>query len=178
MFLSMLSAWTIGAMASKKASESSPVSRWIASASGLRGQRPGGDDDVLPFGRRQAGDLAALDGDVGVAVDGRGDGIGEADAVDRQRAAGRQLVRIGLAHDQRTAAPHFLVQQADGIVLVVVGAEAVGADELGEALREVGLGHALGPHFVEHDPGAGFRRLPGRFGAGEAAADDVDGLGI
>ena len=28
-----------------------------------RGERAGGDDDAVPVGRRQAGDLAALDGD-------------------------------------------------------------------------------------------------------------------
>ena len=33
-----------------------------------------------------------------------------------------------------------------------------------------------GPHFVQHDRHAGLRRLPGGFGAGEAAADDVDGI--
>ena len=31
--------------------------------------------------------------------------------IDRQRAAGWQLVRIGRAHDQRTGAPHLFVQQ-------------------------------------------------------------------
>jgi hypothetical protein len=32
-----------------------------------------------------------------------------------------------------------------------------------------------GPHFVQHDGNAGLRDLPGGFGTGEAAADDVMG---
>ena len=68
------------------------------------------------------------------------------------------------------------MQQADRIVLGVVGPETVGAHQLGEAVGMVRIGLRHRPHFVEHDGGAGFGRLPGGFGAGEAAADDVDGF--
>ena len=97
----------------------------------------------------------------------------EAVAVDGERAAGRQLVGISRAHDQRARAAHLLVQQADGVVLGVVGAEGVGADEFGEGLGEMGLGAARGPHLVEHDGDARLRELPGRLAAREPAAHDV-----
>ena len=50
--MSMLSAWTMGAMASKKASASAPVSAADRLGQGGRGQRAGGDD---PLARRPAG---------------------------------------------------------------------------------------------------------------------------
>ena len=60
---------------------------------------------------------------------------GEALAVDRQRAAGRHLAGVGGGHDQRAAAAHLGVQQADGVVLPVVRAEGVGTDQLGQVRR-------------------------------------------
>ena len=118
----------------RRPAQSSPVLRQDRLGQGRGGQRPAGDDDVAPILRRPAGDLLADHGDVGMVVDRARHGVGKAVPIDRQRAAGRQLVLVGRAHDQRTAAPHLLMQQADGILLVVVGAEAVGADQLGEAV--------------------------------------------
>ena len=97
--------------------------------------------------------------------------------VDRERAAGRQLVRVGGAHDQRAGAAHFLVDHADRVVGGIVGAEGVGADQLGEAIGEMGLGAAHRPHLVQYDRHARLCELPGRLTASEAAADDVNGLG-
>ena len=82
--------------------------------------------------------------------------------VHRQRAAGGQPVRVGGAQDQRSGAAHLLMQQADGIVFRIVGAEGVGADELGEPVGLVRIGGANGAHLVQHDRAAGLRRLPGR----------------
>ena len=65
---------------------------------------------------------------------------GEAVAVDGQGAAGRHLVGVGAGHDDRVQRPHLGVQQADGVVLPVVGAEGVGADQLGQAVGVVGVG--------------------------------------
>ena len=142
--MSIVSKWTIGAMASKKASASAPVSSAIASASDGRGQRAGGDDRLVPFGGRQAGDLLALDGDQRMRFEPGGHGGGKAVAVDGQRAAGRHLVGVARRHDQRAGKPHLGMQQPDRIVLGVVGAEGVGADELGQAigLVRVGAAHA------------------------------------
>jgi hypothetical protein len=50
-----------------------------------------------------------------------GDGSGKSVAVDRQRAAGRNLVGVGGAHDQRAQPAHFGVQQPDRVVGGVVG---------------------------------------------------------
>ena len=68
----------------------------------------------------------------GCGCERRRDRGGKAVAVDRQRAAGRHLIGVGRAHDQRAEPAHLLVQQADRVVLLVVGAERIGADQFGE----------------------------------------------
>jgi hypothetical protein len=94
--------------------------------------------------------------------------------VDRQCGAGGDAVPVAGAHDQRTQRAHFLVEQADGIVLGIVGAETVGADHLGEAVGLVRWSHvSAAAHFAEADAQARFGELPGSFAAREAAADDV-----
>ena len=105
-----------------------------------------------------------------------GDGGGKSVAVDRERAAGGHLVGVGGAHDQRAQPAHFGVQQADRIVGGVIGAERIGADELGEAVGAVRLGHPDRAHLVQHDRDARPGDLPGGFGAGKAGADDMHGL--
>ena len=80
----------------------------------------------------------AVDLDQRMVVQRLGDGGGKAVAVDRERAAGRHLVGVGRAHDQRAQPAHFGVQQADGVVGGIVGAERVGADQFGEARRSGG----------------------------------------
>ncbi len=51
------------------------------------------------------------------------DGRGESHAIDRKRTTGRQFMGIGRTHDERIRAPHLLVQQTDGIVFPIVGAQ-------------------------------------------------------
>jgi hypothetical protein len=68
------------------------------------------------------------------------------------------------------------MQETDRIGLGVVGAKGVGADQLGEAVRLMRLGHALGAHFVQHDWDAALSDLPGGFGARKPAADHVYGM--
>ena len=75
--------------------------------------------------------------------------------------------------DERAGPAHFLVQQADGIVDGVVGAEGIGADQFGQPVGAMGLGAAHGPHFMEDDGNAGAGELPGRLAAGKAAAHDM-----
>ena len=78
-------------------------------------------------------------------------------------------------HDQRAEFPHFLVEQADGVVLRIVGAEAVRADHLGKPIGFVGRGHvAAAAHFAEANLESGLGELPRGFGSGEPAADDVN----
>ena len=138
-----------------------------------RGKRSGGDDDAVPVGRRQR-DLAARERDQRMGFQRRRHRGGKAVAVDRQRAARRDLVAIRRAHDERAEPAHLLMQQADGIVRGVVGAERIGADQLGIAVGLVRGGRPLRPHLVQRDRHAGLRELPGGLRAGEAAADDMD----
>ena len=70
---------------------------------------------------------------------------------------------------------HLAVDDADRVVQRVVGAERIGADELGEALGAVRFGAAQRAHFVQDDGNVGLGDLPSRLAAGEAAADDVNG---
>ena len=119
------------------------------------------------------GDFLAHDGDQRMRRDRVGDRLREALAIDGQRRARRHAVRVGRAHDQRAEPPHLLLQEADGVI-ELVAAERVGADELGEPIGLVDRGRPHRPHLVEHHAHAERRRLPGGFGAGEPAADDVD----
>ena len=76
---------------------------------------------------------------------------------------------------ERAERAHLLVEQADGIVLGIVGAEAVRADHLGEAVGLVRRSRvAAAAHFAQAHAQARLGELPGGFGTGEAAADDVD----
>ena len=70
------------------------------------------------------------------------------------------------------------MQQADGVVGGVVGAERIGADEFGEAFGAVRLGHPQRAHLVQDDANARIGDLPGGFRAGEAAANDMDGVSL
>ncbi len=139
-----------------------------------RCQRSGGDNDVIPAGRR-CGNLLAPDFDQRLAFQRCRDRCGKAVAVDRERAAGRKLVRIGCAHDQRAERPHLGVQNSDGARLRVIGAERVGANKLGELFGLMCRGRAHRPHFVQHDWHTPAGELPGGFGTGKATADDVNG---
>jgi len=78
-------------------------------------------------------------------------------------------------HDDRAQPAHLGVQQADSVARPVVGAEGVGADQLGQAIGLVGVGAAHRPHLVQHHGYAGFGDLPGGLGAGQAAADHMHG---
>ena len=82
---------------------------------------------------------------------------------------------VGSAHDQRTERAHLLVEQADRIVLGIVGAEAVRADHLGEPVGLVRRRRvAAAAHLAEPHAKARLGELPGGLGPGEAAADDLD----
>ena len=102
------------------------------------GERAGGDDDARPVGGRQAANLAAVDGDEGVGLEPGGDLLGEGHPVDGQRAAGGDGVAVGAGDDEASRPTHLPVQEADGVLLVVVGAEGIGADELGQGRRSGG----------------------------------------
>ena len=116
----------------------------------------------------------AIDRDQRLGFQRAGDRGGETVAIDGERAAGRQLVAVGRAHHQRIEAAHFGMQKADGAALGIVGAERVGADQLGELSGLVCGGRAKRPHFVQHHWHAAARELPGGLGTRKAAADDMN----
>ena len=131
--MSIESRCTIGAMASKKASASSPVSLRMAAA---RAGEVSGPVAMMTLSQSGGGSATSPRSSVisGWASSAADTAAGKAVAVDRERAAGRHLVGVGGAHDQRAEPAHLLVQQADGVVLRVVGAERVGADQFGIAV--------------------------------------------
>ena len=175
----MESRCTIGAIASKNASAFSSVSSRMASASGAEVRGPVATMTLRPVRRRQAGDFGAVDLDQRMVVQRLGDGGRKAVAIDRQRAAGGHLVGVGRAHDQRAQPAHFGVQQADRVVGGVVGAERIGADQFGEAIGAVGLGHPCRAHLVQHDAERRHwrpaRRLPSRRGRRRSTCTVSDG---
>ena len=137
--MSIESKWTIGAIASKKASASSPVSWRMASASAGEVSGPVATMTLSQSaGGRPATSPRSMvtSGCVGKRC---GDGIGEAFAIDGERAAGGHLVEVAHPHDQRAGAAQLFVEEADGVGLAIVGAERVGADQLGETVGLVRL---------------------------------------
>ena len=84
-------------------------------------------------------------------------------------------VLLRRAHDERAKRAHLLMEQPDRIMLGVVRAEAVGADHFREAVGLVRWSRvAAAAHFAQADAEPGFGKLPGGFGPGEAAADNVN----
>ena len=136
------------------------------------GQRTRGDDDRAPV--RQPVDPPALYLDERLGLQRGGDGIGEVLPVHGERAAGGQARAVGAGHDERARPAHLFVQQADGVVLGIVGTEGVGADELRELPRLVGGRRRFGAHLEEHRAHTAPRELPAGLRAGKPAADNLD----
>src|SRR4029077_16037116 len=93
--------------------------------------------------------------------------------IDSKRAAGGQLVLIGRSENERPRSPPLLMQQANRIAGPIVGAEGVGAYELGKRRGLMRLGALHWAHLMQDDRNTGRRELPGGFAAGQATADDV-----
>ena len=130
----------MGAIASKKASWSSPPTRRMSSASAGEVSGP-----VATMARpHSAGGSPATSSRTmrhqRLRRQRLGDRGREAVPVDRQRPARRQLVAVAHRHDQRAQPAHLLVQQADRVAHRVVGAERVRADQLGQPVGLVRLG--------------------------------------
>ena len=142
-----------------------------------RGQRAGGDDRLVPFGGRQAGDFLAHDGDQRMGFDLGRHGRGKTVAVDGKRAAGRNLV--GDRRHAMISEPASRISACSTPTALVSASSERKELEQTSSARPVGLvriGAANGAHFVQDDGNAGLGRLPCGFRAGEAAADDVDGI--
>src|SRR6059058_330814 len=75
---------------------------------------------------------------------------GSALAVDRQRRTCGDAMPVCCSNDQRAKGTHFLVEQANGIVIGIIGSETVGADHLRKAIRLVRRrGLAAAAHLAE-----------------------------
>ncbi len=128
-------------------------------APAARRERAGGDDRRPRL--RQPVDALADDLDVGMRRQRRGDALGEALAVHRQRRSGGHLVHVALREDQRSQVAHLLVEQAHRVALGIVAAEAVRADQLGEPVGVVrGRRAARSAHLGKAHPAARLRELP------------------
>ena len=154
-------------------------SRFLADGFGKPGrrQRSCSDDDIVPLFGRKAGHFLANHRDQRLGFDRSGYRIRKAVAIDRESAACGHLVAIGRRHDQRSGEPHFRMQNAHRTGGRIIRAKRIRADQFGKAIGLVGVGHALAAHFVEDHGNAAAGNLPGRFRAGETAADYVDGGG-
>ena len=176
MSMSIVSKWTIGAIASKKASASAPVAAAIASASD---GEVSGPVAMIAWSQSSGGRPATSSRAIVISGCASMRAVTACENPSRSTAsappAGTWL-RVAARHDQRAGKPHLGMQQPDRIGLGIVGAEGVGADQLGQAVGLVRVGAAHRAHLVQHDRHAGFGRLPGGFRTGEAAADDVDGF--
>ena len=139
-----------------------------------RGEWTRRDDDAVPVFGRNVVDGFANDRDVRMGFERRGDVFRETFAVDCQGAASRHRMLAALGDDQAIGPAHFFMQHADSVGCMIVGAERVGADEFCQLVGLVGLGSAHAAHLMDDDGHAHVRGLPGCFGPGHAAANDVD----
>ena len=82
---------------------------------------------------------------------------------------------VGAAHYERAEAAHFLVEQADRVVVGIVAAKTVRADHFGEPVAVVGRGGvAATAHLGKANTKPRLGKLPRGFGPGQPAADDVN----
>ena len=81
--------------------------------------------------------------------------------------AGRKKL---FAHLKRLAK----AQEADRIVLFVVGTKGIRAHQLGKLAGLMSCRRASWSHFMQNDRHATARELPSRLGTGEPAADDMN----
>ena len=136
----------------------------------LRGQRPGGDDrrpafrqSIAPFAHYRA---------VRMLLQGALDFGGKYVAIDGHGRSGGNACFFARLHYQAVQPPHFIVQQADRVLVAVVGSKAVGTDQFGKAIGLVrGCHLTRTAHFRQADAKAAPRQLPRRLAAGETAAN-------
>ena len=157
--MSIESRCTTGAMASKKARSRSPVSAPMAAASFGEVNGPVAMMTLVQSAGRQPVDLLAHDLDQRMGGDRRRDMRRKSRPVDGERAARRQLMRVGRGHDQRIEAAHFAMQHADGARLRIIGAKRIGADEFGEIARAMRRRLPHRAHLVQDDAQTSWRAI-------------------
>ena len=98
-----------------------------------------------------ARDLLAADIDQRMAFERGGDGCRKSLAVDRQRAAGRDLIGSAVRMMSEPSRRISSCSRPTALCSAVVGAERVRADQFGERGGLVGRRGAHGAHLVQHD---------------------------
>ena len=175
--MSIVSKWTIGAMASKKASASAPVASAIASASDGAVSGPVAMIAWSQSVGRQAGDFLARDGDQRMRLEPRRHGV-------RKSRRGRRRARRRPAPG--CASPAAMISDpasrisacSSPTALVSASSERKELEQTSSARPSVLC--ASVPRTgriscrITGTPACG--DLPGGFRTGEAAADDVDGF--
>ena len=148
----MVSARTMGLMASKNARWSRPTKRAMSAESDADVNGPVAMIHTSPRRRRRESPAISPRSMVmrGCACDRGGHAFGELVAIDGQRRARGHAHAIGHAHHERAEPPHLFLQQADGVV-ELVAAKGIAADQLGEPVGLVDGGRRDGPHLVQHD---------------------------
>ena len=145
---------------------------------GAAGERSAGDDpDVgIDPGQAEGGDFVAAEVDQRFGGDGAGDLFGEEVAIHGEGVPAGDAGLLGGLEQERIEAAEFLLEEPGGGV-DALALQRVAADEFGETIGLVRGGGARGTHFVEDAGDTAAGDLPGGFGAGQAATNDVDGLG-
>ena len=141
---------------------------------GAAGQRTAGDDPDGVVG--EGSDLVAAQVYQRFGGNGVGDLLGEKAAVDGEGMSAGDAGLLGGLEEQRIEPAEFLFEEpwGGGFAFAL---ERVAADEFGKAPGLVRRRGAHGAHFVEDARNTAAGDLPGGFGARQAAAGDVDGLG-
>ncbi len=142
----------------------------------LRGQRASGDDR-RPFGGQSVHPFAHH-GDIGMFFQ-RALHLGGKDvAVDRHGRTRGDARDFAGPHNDAVEPAHFVMQQSDRVLGIVVRTEAVRTDQFGQTVGLVRWRHlAAAAHFGQPHLEAALRQLPGRLAACEAATDYVDIMG-
>ena len=102
-----------------------------------------------------------------------GDRFGERFAIHRECAARGQAMGICRGHDQTVCGAHLPMEKTNGVLFVIIGSKRVGAHHLGQVSGLVSESCNFGAHFMDDNIHAHVRSLPGSFGPGHAAADDM-----
>ena len=110
---------------------------------------------------RQLCDLVIVHGDIRVFGQRGGYAFCKGIAVNCQGTTGRQAVFVGHGHDQPVRRAHFPMQQANGVLFIIVRAERIRAYHFRQMSGAVGKGFDLGAHLVDHDFDAHVGGLPG-----------------
>ncbi len=139
----------------------------------LCGQRSGRDD--CGAGSGQGIHAFAHDGNIGVLFEATLDLCREDVPIHGHGAAGRNARHFTGTHDDAVEPAHFVMQQTDGVLLAIVGTEAVRTDEFGEAVRLVcGRRLAAATHLGQADLEPAPCKLPCRLAPSKPATDDVN----